>query len=77
MRWAVVLVLLLVGCAKEEPSSQPPTLEEALAANYYQPWTVEDPDGSGVYFISMKGIWYLREGVATRVVEVEGGEGSP
>ncbi len=75
MRWAVILVLLLVGCAKEEPSSQPPTLEEALAANYYAPWSVED-HGTGVYFISMKGIWYLKDGVAARVVEAAGGEGS-
>ena len=72
MRWPRIFVLLLGGCAKEEPSSQIPTLDEALAANYYAPWSVED-HGTGVYFISMKGIWYLEDGVATRVVESEGG----
>ncbi|MCH8343748.1 MAG: hypothetical protein IH983_07155 [Planctomycetes bacterium] len=76
MRWTVVLVLLLVGCEQEAPSSAPSTLEDALAANYYAPWSVED-HGTGVYFISMKGIWYLKDGVATRVVEAEGGEGPP
>ncbi len=76
MRWAVILVLLLVGCGEEVPSSAPSTLQDALAANYYTPWSVED-HGTGVYFISMKGIWYLKDGVATRVVEAEGGEGPP
>ena len=77
MRWAVVFVLFLAGCKQEVQPSAPSTLGDALAANYYQPWTVEDPDGSGVYFISMKGIWYLKDGVATRVVEAGDGEGSP
>ena len=76
MRWAVILVLLLVGCGEEAPSSAPSTLKDALAANYYVPWSVED-HGTGVYFISMKGIWYLKDGVATRVLEAEGGEGPP
>ena len=76
MRWTVILVLLLVGCEQEAPSSAPSTLKDALAANYYAPWSVED-HGTGVYFISMKGIWYLKDGVATRVVEAESGEGPP
>lgn len=76
MRWAIIFVLLLAGCAQEAPSSVPATLDEALAANYFEPWSVED-HGTGVYFISMKGIWYLKDGVATRVVEAAGGERSP
>ncbi len=70
MRLAVLFVLVLAGCAKEVPPSAPSTLDDALAANYYSPWAAED-HGSGVYFVSMKGMWYLKDGVATRVVEAE------
>ena len=70
---AAFLVFLLVGCKQEVPPSGPSTLDDAVAANYFEPWTLKD-DGSGVYFISMKGIWYLKDGVATRVAEAEGAD---
>ncbi len=70
MRLAVFFVLLLAGCAKDVPPPAVSTLDDALAGTYFSPWTTED-HGSGVYFVSMKGMWYLKDGVATRVVEAE------